>query len=344
MKQCKVALLGFGIAGQAFSRILVEKHDEILANTGFDVRVTAITTGSRGNLLCPEGIDLVEATRQVVEDGHFDTTSPWYSTATTMEVVKTGDYDVIMELTPINIFTGQPAIDHMKFAMDRGKHAITANKGPIAWAYEELKALSEEKGVCFFYETTVMAGMPVFNMAAHCLQYCKVSRIRGILNATTNYVLRELEKGLDMETILHNGREGGFMEADPSIDLQGWDATAKLTALMNVLMGANTTPDQIDRTGVEEVSPEDVAQAKAQGCHLKLLCEATIVDGKPVGTVKPTQIPEHSPYCGDDVVAVVTLDTDLMGELTLIQYGLETTQTGYGVFIDLIRVLEEGQF
>lgn len=339
MKQFSVAMLGFGIAAKAFSRILMEKHQEILNNTGYDVQVTAIATGSRGTLICPSGIDLTEAIRQVEEDGHFHINSPWYSPLTAMEVVQQADYDVILELTPINIKTGQPAIDHLKGAMNRKKHAITANKGPIAWAYEELRNLARSKDVSFCYETTVMAGVPIFNMADYCLEYCKVSQVEGILNATTNYVLEEMTKGIPMDEIMENGRKGGFMEADPSMDMQGWDAAAKLTALLNVLMDANITPDQIDRTGIEEVTPEDIERAASHGCKLKLLCKGRIENGRVVGTVNPTEISASSPFAGSDVVAVASLDTDLMGKLTMIQYGLDTTQTGYGVFIDLIRVL-----
>ena len=343
MKQFSVAMLGFGIAGKAFSRILIEKHQEIMEKTGYDVQVTAITTGSRGTLICPQGIDLQEATRQVEELGHFDVSGPWYSEMNTMEVVEKADYDVVLELTPINIRTGQPAIDHIKGAMNRGKHAITANKGPIAWAYRELRDLAKEKGVCFYYETTVMAGTPVFNMADNCLQYCKISEVKGILNATTNYVLEEMTKGVPMDVIMENGRRGGFMEADASMDMKGWDAAAKLTALLNVLMDAGITPDQIDRTGIEEVTAEDIQRAAEHGCKVKLLCKGKIEDGKVVGIVKPSEIKADDAFAGSDVVAVGSIDTDLMGRLTMVQYGLETTQTGYGVFIDLIRVLENCQ-
>lgn len=319
----------------------MEKHQDIMEKTGYDVQVTAITTGSRGTLICPEGIDLAEAMRQIEEDGHFDVNGSWYSTMNTMEVVSQAEYDVILELTPINIKTGQPAIDHIKGAMNRGKHAITANKGPIAWAYRELRELAKEKNVSFCYETTVMAGTPVFNMVDYCLQYCRISEVQGILNATTNYVLEEMTKGVPMDEIMENGRKGGFMEADASMDMKGWDAAAKLTALLNVLMDADITPDQIDRTGIEEVTAEDIQKAASHGCKVKLLCEGKVAGGKVTGTVKPTEIPENSPFAGSDVVAAVSVDTDLMGKLTMIQYGLETTQTGYGVFIDLIRVLQE---
>lgn len=342
MKECKVAMLGFGVAGKAFSRILCDNRQGILRKTGYDVKVTTISTATRGTLNDPQGIDLDRAIRQVEEQGHFDRSAEGYCEWSAMDMVEKADYDVLLELTPLNIWTGQPAIDHIKGAMHRGRHVVSANKGPIAWAYRELRDLAREKGVCFFYETTVMAGMPVFNMADYCLEYAKISEVKGILNATTNYILEQMELGIPKDKIYENGRKGGFMEADPSMDVDGYDAAAKLTSLLNVLMDAGITPDQIDRTGIGDVTQEEVMSAVARGNKLKLICHGTIVDGKVHGTVRPEEIPETDAFAGPDVVAVVSLTTDLMGRLTLVQYGLEPAQTGYGVFIDLIRVLREG--
>ncbi|MDD6880699.1 MAG: hypothetical protein PUE18_03895 [Firmicutes bacterium] len=341
MKQFSVAMLGYGIAGKAFARILNQTHDEIMEKTGYDVKVVAITTGSRGSLYCMDGIDLAEATRQLEEDGHFDVNSTIYSTMSSMEVVETVDYDAVLELTPLNIETGLPAADHIRGALNRGKHAVSANKGPLAWYYRELRDLAKEKGVCFFYETTVMAGTPVFNMADNCLQYCKIDKIEGIFNATTNYILKEMAKGVPYEEILKAGREQGFMEADTSMDTKGWDATAKLTVLLNVLMDAGITPDMIDRTGIEEVTLEDIEAAKSRGNVIKLMCRGTIDEnGNVIGKVAPEEIPATDVFADENLVAVVSLYTDLMGKLTMLQYGLETTQTGYGVFIDTVRILD----
>ncbi|MBQ2218934.1 MAG: hypothetical protein II418_08335 [Firmicutes bacterium] len=341
MKQCKVLMLGYGVAGKAFARILQKTHEQILSDKGIDVKVIGITTGSRGSLLCEDGIDLAEATRQLEEEGRFDPQGACYSTADSMTAAAQWDYDVLMELTPLNIFTGEPATTHIKTALGRGKHAISANKGPLAWHYKELRDLAKEKGCCFFFETTVMAGSPTFDMADHCLQYCKIDKIHGILNATTNFILKEMGKGVPYDEILKAGREQGFLEADPSMDTEGWDASAKLTVLMNVLMDAGLTPDKVDRTGIAGVTMADIEAAKSRGKVIKLLCKGEkAADGTITASVKPTEIPADDVFAGEDLVAVVSLNTDLMGKLTLIQYGLETTQTGYGVFIDLCRVLD----
>lgn len=341
MKQFSVAMLGYGIAGKAFARILNQTHDDIARKTGYDVKVVAITTGSRGALYNMEGIDLVEATRQLEEEGRFDPSKPDYSTMNSIDVVETVDYDVVLELSPLNIQTGLPAADHIRKALMRGKNVVSANKGPIAWYYRELKDLAEKNGACFFFETTVMAGTPVFNMADNCLQYCKIDRVEGIFNATTNYILKEMTKGVPIEEIMRSGREQGFMEADASMDTQGWDATAKLTVLLNVLMDAGITPMDIDRTGIEEVTAEDIEAAASRGNVIKLLCSGSFDEnGKVVGRVAPGEVPADDVFADKDLVAVLSVYTDLMGKLTMLQYGLETTQTGYGVFIDTVRVID----
>jgi len=341
MKKFNVAMLGFGIAGKSFARILMANHNEIMEKSGYDVRVTTIATATRGTLNDMNGIDLAEATRQIEEDKHFDVNSLEYCDWSSFDVVSKAEYDVLMELTPLNIKNGQPAIDHIKGAMNRKKHVISANKGPIAWAFKELCDLAKDKNICFYYETTVMAGVPIFNMADYCLEYAKVSEVKGILNATSNYILEQMELGVPSPEIYENGKKGGFMEADPSMDVEGFDAAAKLTALLNVLMDANITPDQIERTGIKNVTHKQVMDAVSRGNKLKLMCRGSIVDGKIKASVGPEEIPESDTFTGPDVVAVVSVTTDLMDKISIVQYGIETTQTGYGVFIDLIRVLRE---
>ena len=341
MKTCKVLLLGYGVAGKAFARILNKTHDDILKEKGIDVKVVGITTGSRGSLVYQGGLNLAEATRQLEEEGRFDPKGPHYSKVDSLTAAEMLDYDVLMELTPLNIFTGQPATDHIKAALQRGKHAVSANKGPLAWHYKELRDIAKNNKCGFFFETTVMAGTPTFNMADHCLQFCEIDKIEGILNATTNYILKEMAKDVPIDDIMRSGREQGFLEADPSMDTEGWDASAKLTVLMNVLMDADLTPDKIDRTGITGVTAEDIAAAKARGNVIKLMCRGTKdADGTITATVRPEEIPAGDVFAGEDLAAVYSLYTDLMGKLTFLQYGLETTQTGYGVFADLCRVLD----
>lgn len=180
----KLALMGFGNVGQAFVRLLLDKQEEIDKEYGCQVLVTVIATGSRGCFYNPEGLDLSQALA--------DLSKTEKSPLTTDELIQQADYDVLLELTPLNIETGQPAISHVEAALSGAKHVITANKGPIAIDYRRLSRIAQEKGAKFLFETTVMDGAPIFNLVKDTLPLCKITGFRGILNSTTNFLLEEM--------------------------------------------------------------------------------------------------------------------------------------------------------
>lgn len=332
MDKIRIALIGYGNVGKAFANMLMRKKEYIEDTFHRTPVITTICTRSKGGLICPEGIDPAQ-----VADEMFD------ASMDALSVIKAGEYDVMCELTPINIMTGQPAIDHIRTGLLLGKHVITANKGPIAWAYRELRDLAERQGVQFRYEATVMDGTPVYNLAQDDLMGCTITEVRGIFNATTNFILTEMEKGVSFEDAVEEGRRQGFVEADPSMDVDGWDAAAKLTALMNVLMDVEITPDQIDRTGISGITKEEIDAAAQQGKRIKLICCGKIVDGKPIGTVQPTLVDRESlPAIMEATSSYVTIDTDLMGATTVIEepFEPEIDHTAYGVLSDFLRILK----
>ncbi len=340
-KTLKVAMLGFGNAGQAFVKLLLDKHDEIVDKYKYDIKVVAISTKSRGSMVNEKGIDLRLALSDMEELNHFRKNREDYSSFNSMEIAKTVDYNVIIELTPLEIFTGQPAIDHIKTAFNRSKHAITANKGPIAWAYEELKDLAKKQDSLFYYETTVMDGTPIFNLVEETLEFCKITEVNGILNSTTNYVLEEIAKGKEYDDVIVEGKKRGFIEANPAMDIEGWDAAAKTAVLLNILMGANITPADIDRKGIEDITNKQIEEAANKGNVIKLICHGSIKDGKIIGTVQPKEIGKDSIYSNiKGTSSVVTISTDLMGDISIVEHEPEIEQTAYGVFGDILRVIK----
>lgn len=340
-KKLKIAMLGFGNAGQAFAKLLMDKHDEIMGKYKFDIKVVAISTNSRGSIVNKIGIDLNLALSDIESLKCFNKNREDYSNLNSMEIAKTVDYDVIIELTPLEIFTGQPAIDHIKIALNRKKHAITANKGPVAWAYEELQDLAKKQGVLFYYETTVMDGTPIFNLVEETLEFCKVTEVNGILNSTTNYVLEEIAKGKEYDDVIIEGKKRGFIEANPAMDIEGWDAAAKTTVLLNTLMGANITPVDIDRKGIEGITSKQIEDAAKRGNVIKLICHGTIKNGKVIGTVQAKEIGKDNIYSNiKGTSSIVTITTDLMGEISIVEHEPEIEQTAYGIFGDLIRIIK----
>lgn len=341
-KTKKLALLGFGNAGQAFAKLLMEKHDEIIEKYGFDVMVTAIATNSKGNLVCADGIDLAKALSDLEESGKFRDENCLVD-KNTLEIVSEADYDVLVEMTPLNIFTGQPAISHIETAFSRRKDVITANKGPVAWNFSQLSKIARDNNLKFYYETTVMDGTPVFNLVDKTLMMAKVTEVSGILNSTTNFILEELAKGVEYDDIMSRGRSMGFIEADPAMDIEGYDAAAKITALLNVLMEADITPDMVDRKGIEDITVEDIKAADKRGNVIKLLCKGVRDEkGNVKASVKPEEVPKNHMLASiDSTTSVVSITTDLMKTVSIIEHEPEIEQTAYGVFGDLLRVLSE---
>lgn len=362
-KKIRLALLGFGNAGQAFAALLASKRGEIKERYGKDVQVTAIATASKGNLLAASGasaaageageagagaaaraeeIDIDAVLADLAQHGRF-TDRALLCELDTMEIVKTADYDVLIEMTPLNILSGRPAIDHIEAAFARGKHVITANKGPIAWKFRDLQQQALRAGCGFFYETTVMDGTPVFNLCEKTLPMAQVSAVSGILNSTTNFILEELARGAAYDDIMERGRAMGFIEADPAMDIEGYDAAAKITALLNVLMDAGLTPDQVERKGIENITAADIKNAAERGKVIKLICRGwRDGEGRIRASVRPEEVDAGDMLASvNSTTSVVSITTDLMKTVSIVEHEPEIEQTAYGIFGDLLRVLSE---
>lgn len=345
MQTKKLALLGFGNAGKAFAKLLMEKHEQIKEKYGYNVVVTAIATGTRGNLAVPtsaEAIDLAAAIEDIETLGKFSARLP-LTDLTAVQIAEQADYDVLVEMTPLNIFTGEPAITHIETAFARGRDVITANKGPIAWKFAALRDMAAQNGCRFFYETTVMDGTPVFNFVEKTLQMAEVTEVSGILNSTTNYILEEMAAGKEYDEIIRKGQEIGFIEADPAMDIEGYDAAAKITALLNVLMDAGITPDKVARKGIEDITLGDIEAARSKGCVIKLICKGSrSADGTVKASVMPQEIPLTDMLASvNSTTSVVSVTTDLMKKISIVEHEPEIEQTAYGIFGDLLRVLSE---
>ena len=157
---------------------------------------------------------------------------------------------VVVETTTLDISAGRPAIDHVAAALSAGCHVVTANKGPAAFAYDELRARAAAANLSFLFEGAVMDGVPVFNLVRETLPAVTIVGFRGVVNSTTNHILTALEAGEAFEPALARMQADGIAEADASLDVDGWDAAAKAAALANVLMGARITPHDVRRTGI----------------------------------------------------------------------------------------------
>ncbi|MFW6373272.1 MAG: homoserine dehydrogenase, partial [Thermodesulfobacteriota bacterium] len=287
-----------------------------------------------------DGIDLKRVLENIRYRNRFPTDDTARSNLTPIEIIRRVPADVVVEMTPLNISTGEPALTHIQTALSAGRHVITLNKGPIARAYRKLRTLAESSGKRLLFEGTVMDGFPVFNLVRETLPGCRILGFRGVLNSTTNFILCEMEQGKSFSEALAEARRLGIAEADPDQDLDGWDAAAKTAALINVLMEGAVTPEKVDRKGIRHLNSEDLEKARRQGKTVKLVCEARRSNGPIHARVAPVPLPLNDPLARTEgTSSTLTLFTDLMGPVTLTEENPGVSQTAYAVLSDLLTLL-----
>ena len=334
-----IALVGFGNVARALARLLIRKTDTLRRDYDLTFRVTGIATHSRGFAIDPDGLDL-EAALQLVMAGHkLDGLHKGPPVPDTLAFIGACPADLVMEATWLNPQTGQPATDYVRAALAAGRHVVTANKGPVAFAYRELTQLARQQDRGFFFESTVMDGAPVLGLGREAFLATTIERIRGILNSTTNYILTRLEQGVPFEAAVEEAQKIGVAEADPSNDLEGWDAAVKIVVLANVLMGADLRPADVDRTGITGLNGADLKAAVAGGERIKLVCEAVREGGQVRASVRPTRLPLSDPLSQvDQTSSAITFQTDTLHHLTLIEGDTDPTTTAYGMLVDMINI------
>lgn len=338
-KMIKLGLIGFGNVGQELARILIEKEEDWANYYDMRFKVTAVTTLSKGSLVNETGIDLKRALADLAEAGVFNDNNPDLAILNPLELTQLNIVDVVIEISSLNIESGRPASDHLISALKHGKDVITANKGPIAFKYHELKTLASEMNRCLLFEGTVMDGTPVFNLIRETLMGCKVESFKGILNSTTNYILTEMAAGTQYELALSKARDLGFVESDPSLDIDGWDAAAKVAALMNVIFDARITPHQVERTGIAKIREEEIRNAEKEGKTIRLICEGYKDENGCRGKVAPVAISlQDSLALIRGTSSALTLKTDLAGEITIESHNPQIRQTAYALISDLFTL------
>ncbi len=342
VQQVSLCIAGFGNASKTFCHMLLQQRQQLLQDYNTEVQVTGIAGRSKGSLLDPNGINLVRALEEIAASGSFSVDNPQYTTRDTLHIIEASNANVLLELTTLSINDGQPAITHIETALAKGMHVITANKGPIAWDYTRLKQLAEAQARLLLHETVVMDGTPVFNLVNKTLPGCQVLSFKGILNSTTNFILEELENGSSYDETIREAQRRGFAEADPSLDVDGWDAATKTSVLLNTLMKASVTPMDIERTGITHITPEEIKKARDQGFKIKLLCEGWFENGIATGRVHPVWIQMNDLFSTiDATTSILCLQTDLMGEVCVVERHPEIEQTAYGIFSDLLTLLQK---
>ncbi|MRG85129.1 homoserine dehydrogenase [Salinibacillus xinjiangensis] len=338
----KIAFIGFGGVGQGLMDILRRKGHHLADDLSLDIEVVSISDLMKGSIHNPNGLDLDQVANVMNNSGNLadypddeGLVRGWDSLTT----IEKTNADTIVEITFTDVNTGQPAIDHCKAAFDNGKNVVMSNKGPIAVAYEELSELAKENGVRWGFEGTVMSGTPALRMPLVSLTGNEITEIRGILNGTTNYILTQMETGMAYEDALAQAQELGYAEADPTSDVEGYDALYKVVILANVVMGLPLTKKDVACEGISSLTPADIQEAKAENKRWKMLGKIYKEGNQVYASVKPEKIDVTDPLAGvQGATNAITYECDLSGPITLMGAGAGITETGYSLLIDLINI------
>jgi homoserine dehydrogenase len=339
MRNTRLALIGFGNVGQGFAQILSEHGADYEKEFGLKLQIVAVSDMLKGSLYNPAGLDPAALLEAIRAHGSLDIVPAPYHGWDALRTITESNADVVVELSYTDLKTGEPALTHLRHALSKHKHVVTTNKGPVALRYAELRALAEANGVQLGVEGTVMSGTPVLRMAKELLSAARIIRLQGIINGTTNYILSQMESGATYASALADAQARGYAEADPTGDVEGFDAAGKVVILANLLMGGELAMADVDRTGISRLTPADIAAAAASGERWKLIGKVERVEDKLVASVRPTRLPIAHPLASvGGATNAITFTTELLGDVTIVGPGAGRLETGYALVGDLLAM------
>ncbi|MBI2837870.1 MAG: homoserine dehydrogenase [Acidobacteria bacterium] len=330
----RLGVIGFGNVGKAFARMLLARQTE-LKSLGLRFVITGIFTARHGHVIDRKGIDLQRA----LAAGNLWEIRRRGSAIAGLEFVRTCPADILVEVSSLNPFNGEPALGYVKEALARSLSVVTANKGPIAYAYPRLVELAARHHCRILFESTVLDGCPLFSLVRETLPTTHIIGFRGILNSTSNLVLQKIEEGMSMKRAIAYAQEIGIAETNASYDLDGYDAQLKTSILVQVLLGERLTPSQITRGGIGHLSESEIRAAARRGRHYHLVSTARRKSGGVDASVEVHLLPRT------DRLSLISgtsngiiLETDTLQTLTISEENPGPDQTAYGVLADCIRL------
>jgi len=290
MKRVGLALVGLGNVGRRFLRLLIEHDDTLREKYGLTFSVHCVVDSS-GVAVSDDGFDLAHLLEhkgcglKLRELREFD---EGLTLAVALDSVQC---EILLEASPVDLNTGNPGLSNCRTALEHGLHLVLANKAPLALAQAELDRLAADVDVGILYSATFCGGLPVLNIVRRDMVCGKILGFRGIFNSTTNFILEEMLKGRSYADALSETQERGIAEADPSIDVGGWDTAAKLVIAANSIVDAMITLADVSVSGIEDVQLDWLDQCRREGSVLKLVATAERIDTEWRFQVEPTPMP-----------------------------------------------------
>ncbi|MFN3654011.1 MAG: homoserine dehydrogenase [Candidatus Nitrosotenuis sp.] len=331
----RLVVCGFGTVAQSLAKLLVSRSDDLYAKYGMMPRIVGVFD-TKGGIIESSGLDLNRLVDIKKKHGTVRKYSDSKRKLNGLDIINNVDADVLIETTASNYKDAEPGMSHIIAAMKKGMHVITVNKGPLALAFPSLMELATYNHVLLRFSGTVGGGTPILDYAKNSLRGEQITSFAGILNGTTNYILTNMAKGMSFAAALKDAKSKGYVEADESLDLDGYDAAAKLVILANWIMGMKVTMPDIKRTGIRKVTSADIKNAARKKAAIKLIasCNKELV-------VAPREVPLDDPLCVNGTLNAISFTSEHSGTQTIIGRGAGGTETASAILRDLLDIRQE---
>jgi homoserine dehydrogenase len=342
MQNIRLLMIGLGNVGQGLLSILAEQRQTLEASYGLRFSVVGVNDLRMGSLADPAGIPF-ENILAAAAKGDLRTIPAEIKERSVEEMLNGLEYDVLVEASYTDLRTGEPATSYIRQALHSGRHVVTTNKGPIALHYPELQRLAEQNSAQIGFEGTVMSGTPAIFLGMKWLKAAEIHRVQGIFNGTTNFILTKMEQGNDYASALAEAQRLGYAEADPSGDVEGYDAAGKIVILANVLMGKSITMQEVNRQGITHLTLADIEQARREGKRWKLIGSLEVSEGTIKASVRPLALPLSNPLAQVmGATNAINYTTRYLGDVTLVGAGAGRLETGYALLADILSIYRKG--
>lgn len=340
-KSVRVIICGFGKVGRNFARLMESRRQAILRRHNLNLELTGVgelhgSVSSQGSLSPLDVADFFEARGTLAY--YPGAGKPGWEG---IDIIRETDSDVLVETTPTNIQTGEPALSHIRLALSRKIHVVSANKGPFIRSYRSLRSLASEHGVALKLSAAAAAALPTLDVAQTCLAGTEIRTIEGVLNGTSNFILTRMRTENDtFEAALAEAQRLGIAETDPMLDIEGYDTANKLALIANVSMDADLLPENMDRQGIVGINAEKVRQAASEGKIMRLVGRAEkALNGTVHARVAPELLlPEHPLASVDGTEKGITYTTDTMDRITVMGGKSDPMGAAAALLKDLINI------
>ncbi len=335
----RFALIGLGNIGRNLLDILVHRQEAVHQRYQLEFRLVAAADSS-GALVDPAGIDMAALRDRKAASKGVATMAGAAPGLDARDLVRDLDADLLVDASPTNLVDGEPGLTCTRLALERGMHVVAANKAPLVLAYDELTGLAQQKSLRLLFSGTVAGGLPTVNLGVRDLAGSGVLKVEGIFNGTTNYILtRMLDEGISYQEALKGAQEAGIAEADPTLDVDGYDAANKLVIIANSVLGRPTKLADVAIEGIRHLTLEDLTEARRQGCVIKPLAVAEWNGGDYALRVGPVALPEEHPLARTGMWDMgVVYTTDYMGVISAVIEEKGPVPTSAAVLRDMITI------